>query len=166
MDTEQQTQELNLEGGGTLPLENIAASEANIAEKTPETTPEPAPTPESEIKGEKDTSHAFFWTGTDIMGVLYHGSADTSADCYAGAAALCAATCNIVSNPDYVAPIPEVVLTPDAIAYNEAYSQGYQDAYAKYEDMKQMVQHFAQNEAVAGNDVEKFDFVVYVRNNP
>lgn len=149
-----ETQELNLEGGGTLPVENVSAPAETVA------------LPIEDVKGEKDTTHAFFWTGTDIMDVLYQGSANSSTECYEQSSQSGAATCNIVPNPDYVAPVPEVVLTSEAVAYNQAYSQGYQDAYAKYEDMRQMVQHFAQNEAVAGNDVEKYDFVVYVRNNP
>ena len=163
MDTETQSPELNLEGGGTLPVENVSAPAETVA------------LPIEDVKGDKDTSHAFFcqdtshaffWTGTDIMDVLYQGSANSSTECYEQSSQSGAATCNIVPNPAYVAPVPEVVLTPEAVAYNQAYSQGYQDGYAKYEDVRQMVQHFAQNEAVAGNDVEKFDFVVYVRSNP
>ncbi len=63
-----------------------------------------------------------------------------------------------------IAPVP---FDATAAAINGAYTQGYQDADAAYQDLKALVLNYA-NELVANNsgmDMDQIPMVVYARNN-
>ncbi len=157
-------------GSEETEAEAIAAAETAILPSAQAITV-PKGTPENP-HGHVDPAHPIKWHGRTINGVEWQGSGATSRDCLEQAAHpdIQSATCHMHANPDYVDPNPIIAPVPfdaTAAAINGAYTQGYQDADAAYQDLKALVLNYA-NELVANNsgmDMDQIPMVVYARNN-
>lgn len=128
---------------------------------------------QEDAKEEQKAAARFNWHGKDILGNVYSGTRNTSAECYSAANLAGAVNCFPENNPDFVEP--EVSIEPEAkpisaFEANDFYAQGYSDGDAAYQDVKTLILAWVSEQMLSSNlgaaqDVDNIPFVTYVRHN-